>query len=127
MTAQANATAILALLNTALSPKVAYDLDDIPSPRPAEYVEIGLSRRFGALARSSGGKGRTGYRVTIRAVSQASVVNARNSLEKSRAALEFARLSVGGETSTPVEFETEDPAQYDEGWFSGLLVFTYVI
>ena len=33
------AVAVLAALNTALSPKVAYDMDDVPATRPDEYVE----------------------------------------------------------------------------------------
>lgn len=128
MTANANAAAILTLLNTALPAGVdAYEINKVPATRPTEYVDISLGRRFGGERRASSQAWLTGYRVTVRAVSQTSVVNARTTLETCRAALEYARLSVSGETSTPVQFETEDPASFDAGWFSGLVAFTYTI
>lgn len=127
MTAQQQATAVLAALNAALTPKVAYDLDKVPATRPAEYVEVTVSRRHGGEFRQCGDIGTVGYRVTVRAISRVSVSNVRASLEKCRSALEFASLTVGDESTTPIQFETEDPAGYDDGWFSGLVTFTYVI
>ena len=127
MTAQANADAILAALNTALSPRKAYDLDKVPPTRPPQYVEVTLSRRFGGTQRLSSQIATGGYRLTVRAVSQTTISSVRGDLEKCRAALEFKRLDVGGFTTTPIQFETEDPAASDEGWFSGLLVFTFAI
>lgn len=127
MTAQDVATASLAALDAALAPRKAYDLDKVPSPRPPQYVEITLSRMFGGEQRACGGIATVGYRLTVRAVSQSTVSSVRTDLEKCRAALEFNRLTVGGKTSTPIQFETEDPAGYDDGWFSGLLTFTFVL
>lgn len=127
VTAQAQTSAILAALNAALAPKVAYDLNDVPATRPAEYVEVTASRRFGGERRMTQQTGVTGWRVTVRGVSQISVANVRKSLETCRAALEFKHLTVAGETSTGIQFEAEDPATPDEGWFSGLLAFTYTI
>lgn len=127
MTAQAQMDAVLAALNTALAPKVAYDLDDVPSPRPSEYVEVTVTRRFGGERRLCQRTGLSGWRITVRGVSQASASNARNSLEKCRGALEFKPLIVAGETSTGVQFETSDPPEPDEGWFSGLDAYTYTI
>lgn len=127
MTTEANATAVLAAINAQFSSTHAYDLDKVPSPRPAEYVEVAISRRFGGNLKQGGSMNVVGYRVTCRAVSQVSVTNARNSLEKCRIALEFKRLTVGDEQTTPIQFETEDPADGDDGWFSGLLAFTYCI
>lgn len=128
MTAQAQAEALLAKLNTALPAAVrAFDLDEVPTPRPREYVEITLSRRFGGSRRLCQRTGITGWRVTVRAVSQASVSNVRKSLETCRKALEFQQLTASGETSTGIQFETEDPADPDDGWFSGLHAYTYTI
>lgn len=128
MTAQAQATAVLAALNAALPASVrAYDLDDVPSPRPANYVEVTISRRFGGERRLTQQTGVIGWRIAMRAVSQTSVGNARVALERCRKALEFKPLTVAGETSTGVQFETEDPADYDDGWFSGLYAMTYTI
>lgn len=127
MTAQQTAAAILAVLNPALDPRQAFELDEVPAERPSEYVEITLTRMFGGQRRNCGGIGTTGYRLTARAVSQFAVSNVRKSLETCRAELEFLRLVVGDRTSTPLQFETEDPAAYDDGWFSGLHAYTFVI
>lgn len=127
MTAQEQATAVLAAINAQFTTTRAYDLADVPSPRPAEYIEVTVSRRFGGALKQGGSMDVVGYRVTVRAVSQTSITNVRNSLEKCRAALEFKRLSIGGGQTTPIQFETEDPAAPDEGWFSGLEVYTYAI
>lgn len=120
-------TAVLAAINAQFSSTRAYDLDKVPSPRPAEYIEVTISRRFGGNLNMGGSMSVVGYRATCRAVSQTSVSNARNSLEKCRAALEFKRLVVAGKSTTPIQFETEDPAAYDDGWFSGLLSFAYAL
>lgn len=126
MTAQENATAVLAALNASLTPKVAYDYDEVPAERPDNYVEISVSRRFGGEPRLTGRKGSTGWRVTTRAVSRY-VSDARLMQEKCRTALEYVRLTVGGETTTPIDFESEDPVGPDDGWFSGLITWTYVL
>lgn len=128
MSANTNATAILTLLNGALPAEVrAYEIDQVPSPRPTEYVDISLARRFGGERRASSQLGITGYRVTIRATSETAPANVRQTIATCRAALEYARLSVGGEVSTPVQFETEDPAGADDGWFSGVDAYTFTI
>lgn len=127
MTAQANATALLATLTTALAPQKVYELHQVPTTRPPNYVEFALSRRFGGEFKQSGDVGTTGYRITLRAVAQSSVTAAREDLEKCRAALENTSLTVGADATTPIQFETEDPVAADNGWFSGLMSFTYVI
>lgn len=128
MTAQDQAVAVVAAFNGALPTQTrAFDLDEVPTVRPKEYVEVTVSRIFGGVSRVSSNQYLKGYRVTARGVSQISVSNVRSSLEKCRSAVEFKRLTVGSQQSTPVQFETEDPAAADEGRFSGLLVFTYAI
>lgn len=130
MTANANMAAVLTLLNAALPSGVdAYDLDEVPKTRPTEYVDAVLGRRFGGEneRRASSHLWLTGYRLTVRATSETSVMGVRTSLEACRAALEYQRLVVGGETSTPIQFETEDPPGSDSGWFSGVMAFTYTI
>ena len=127
MTAAENATALLAVLNAAVAPRKVYTLDKVPSPRPANYVEIGLSRRFGGERKMSTDITPKFYRLTVRSVAQMSTNAVQDDLEKCRAALEFQRITVDGRSSTPIQFETEDPAEPDGTWFSGLLVFTYTI
>lgn len=122
-----NAEAVLALINAALNPRShAYDVDAIPETRPADYVEVSVSRRYGGSPRLDGLRGAVGWRVTARAVST-NVANARLMHEKTRAALEYRRVVAGGRTSTPVQFETSEPVGPDDGWFSGLTSYTYTI
>lgn len=128
MTAQENVAALLARIGPVLPEKCEpYDLGKVPSPRPSEFVELALTRRFGGSLNLAGSMSVVGYRFTIAAVSQASIANARNSLEKCRAELEFSRLVVAGKTSTPIQFETEDEADYGSGWFSQYAAFTYAL
>lgn len=125
-TAQACVTEILARLNAALTP-TAYDLGKVPTSRPAEFVEIALSRRVGGEPRACSFIGTTSYRLTVAAVSQVTVANVRNSLERVRADLEFSALVVGSESSTPIQFETDDEADYGAGWFSEYMAFTFTL
>lgn len=127
MTAAENAAALLAVLNAAVSPRKVYELHQVPTTRPPNYVEMTLSRRFGGEFKQCGDVGTTSYRVTLRAVAQMSVTAARDDLEKCRAALENVALVVGSDATTPIQFETEDPVATDNGWFSGLMAFTYVV
>ena len=128
MTAQATLVAALAAMNTDLPDSVpAYDLNDVPSPRPAEYVTALLLRRQGARLNTGGSTGVVGYRLLVRAVSRTSPDNVRKSLETCRAALEFKRLTVGTQTSTPVQFETEDDMGSDDGWFAAYVDYTFTL
>lgn len=127
MSANEQSTAVLAALTTALSPKVPYLLHAVPSPRPSEYVAVVVSRRFGGNLNLGAQMGITGYRISVEAVSEQSGTNAAVSLEKCRAALEFVRLTVGGKSTTPIQYEAETPIDYDDGWFSGVMQFTYTV
>jgi hypothetical protein len=128
VTEEANATAVIATLNAALPTSVrAYDLDELPATRPDNYVEVTVSRRFGGQQRNTAQATTQGWRITTRSVSSVSVFNARKNAETVRAALEFARLSVGGSTTTPVQFETAETVGDDDGWWSGLTTWTYAL
>jgi hypothetical protein len=123
-----HAAAVVAKLNAALPAQVrAYDFDELPATRPANYIEVTVSRRFGGEQRSVASSTRGGWRVTTRSVSSVSVSNARKNAETVRAALESARLTVSSKKSTPVQFETADPIEPDDGWWSGLTAWTYAL
>lgn len=127
MTAQQTATALLAVINAAATP-TAYDgPDKVPTPRPSEYIAITLTRMFGGVQRGCGTKALTGYRLGVIAVSEQSITNVRSSLEASRGALEYLRLTVGARTSTPIQFETETAAATKDGWSEGRQFFTLCI
>ncbi len=131
-TEEAHAAAVLALLNTALTASFdasvrAYDLDEVSrlTTKPKRYVEVEVYRRFGDGARLCGGKPTDLWRVLTRYVSD-TVTNSRALREASRGALEMARVSVGGATTTPVQFETASSIQQDnEHWWTGQDAWTY--
>lgn len=127
MSEQQQVDAILSLLNAALAPKVAYEVDTVPSPRPSEYVEVQIARRFGGQIRTCGAKATTGWRVTVYGISQYAVSDARLMLDKCRTALEYRRLQVGVATSTPAQFDAAGPISPDDGWFSGWHDYTFTI
>lgn len=122
-----HATAVVARLNAVLPAAVrAYDIDDVPAEKPSKYVEVTVSRRFGGVLRTAA-TSTGGWRVTTRVVDQTSISNARLTANTVRTALEFYRLSVGGKTSTPTQFETAEVIGPDDGWWSGLTAWTYTL
>jgi hypothetical protein len=129
---ETHAVAVLAVIDAALAamtvPRHAYDLDTLArlATKPADYVEVTVSRRAGADRRACGATERGGWRVTTRAVGQTET-NARLMLERTRGALEYKRLTVGGEVSTPIQFESEEVIGPDENLWTGLMAWTYAI
>lgn len=124
---QEQVDAVLAALNAALAPKVAYDVGDVPLDRPNEYVEVFLTRRYGGNQKASGHKALTLWRITVRAVSRSSTNNVRLMLDKCREALEFRSLPVGADATTSIQFENARTIAPDEGWFTGAANYTYSI
>lgn len=125
MSEELHATAVKAAVNAAIAPVVCYDVDEIPSPRPDNYVEVTLSRRYGAERVMTGHRSTTGWRVTTRYVTR-TVTNARDLRATICAALDEQRLTVDGALTSPIELETSTPIGSDDSWFTGLDVFTYI-
>lgn len=125
-TEEQHATAIKAALTAQTA--APYDLDDLKalSSPPASYVEVTVSRRAGAPLRNPGSTGRTGWRITTRSVAK-TVSNAREMRKRTATALLYARLTVDGDKTTPIQFEGEEPIGDDDGWYSGLSTWTYAI
>lgn len=128
MSTATNLDTIVEALNAALPTKCrAYSLGKVPATRPAEYVEVVVTRRFGGNPKASAVSDVAGYRTLLRAVSQASVDNVHKTLETCRAALEFQCLLVADRVTTPIQFETARPAGPDNGWFSGTEQYTHAL
>ena len=123
--------ALLALVNANLgamaTPREAYTPDTAPTTG-GNYVTVLLTRRFGGNGRLSAAKlTPSAWRVIVRAVGVGEN-NALVLLARASQALEDARVSAGGMTSTKVRFETEDPVgedEYDQSLYSGARNFTY--
>lgn len=104
----------------------AYAVGYVPGTKPQSYNEVFVHRRFGGNKRTSDPVPETiPYRALIRSIGKSH----NNALEMRRLAglLEGTTLTVGGEESTPLEFETSEPVGLDDGWFSGTLQLTYSI
>lgn len=120
-------TAALTAVNDALPAAVrACEPSEVPGTRPAEFVVVTLARRSGGTARA-GRHSTTGWALYLMAASSTSEANARNTLEKARAALENVVLTVGSESSTPVTFANARPVSPDDGWFSGSAVYHFAL
>jgi hypothetical protein len=128
VTEETHAAAVIAALNTVLTPRQAYDYDTVQTmpTKPAQYVAISLSRRYGEGGRVGGTKGIDLWRLTTRYVAN-TVTNARTLRADTVQALEEVRLTVGSSTTTPIQFETAIPIEPDDDWWSGLDSWTYAL
>lgn len=116
---------IQAVLNTGFSsPVKVLDLDDVGPLKPEDYVELTLTRRYGGVQRADGYVGTAGWRIGTRVVSR-TVTNARKLRKHVTTALENVNITVSGQKTTPVLFETEEPIGLDDGYQSGLTSWTY--
>jgi hypothetical protein len=123
----AHYTAVLGALNAVLpATHKAYRMGDpaIVTDNASAYTEVVISRRFGGIARADSTLDSDLIRAMTRAVAK-SQADADNQATKNRAALEYASLSIGGVTTTPIQFETEDPVAPDDGWYSGATSWSY--
>lgn len=128
MSDAAHLAAVLTAINASLSgSRTAYAVDDVPTPRPAEYVEVVVARRAGETPRFVGRTGRTGWRVVTRPCSSVSMANVSRMQAEVADALDGTNLLVGSEYSTPVVFETADPVTADENWLSAPTAWTYAL
>lgn len=125
-TEEQHATAIKAALTAQLA--APYDLDDAKALTaiPNAYTEVMVSPRSGAPLRNPGSTGRRGWRIATRQVGS-TVSNAREMRKRTHAALEFVRLTVGGDVTTPIQFEGAELIGEDDGYWSGLETWTYAI
>lgn len=93
MTEKEQAEAILAAINAAIAPAVAYEYDKVPGAfgnagtRPIRFATIAITRRFVDKRRASGEVSTNGYRLVVRYAAKATN-DARNMRDKSNAALE---------------------------------------
>lgn len=104
-------------------PKTLQDLKT-KDPERLYYNEITVSDRYGdGQLRLGVWLGTGGYRITTRAVG-ATEDAAYQMRELARTALEYAVLTIGDVTTTPVMFETAEQIAEDDGWWSGLTTWT---
>lgn len=121
MTEQEQATAILAAINAAIAPNVAYEYGKVPGTNgntgtePASYMVVALSRRYVPERRASGEVTVRGGRLSTRYIAK-SVVNAREMRRRTTEVLEDKALTTTAGDVGPFVFESADPFQPDEGY-----------
>ena len=122
-TEQDHADAILAALTAAGA--VPYLLGKVPATPPDYYTEVTVERRFIEEPRATVGDPRRGWRFTTRAVARKET-NARV-LRAKADAIENQRLTVAGQLTTKVRFETSETIGDDNDWWTGLTTWTYLL
>lgn len=124
MTEKEQAEAILAAINAAIAPTVAYEYDKVPGAygnagtRPLRFAAIAISRRYVGKKRGSGEVSTNGYRIQVRYAAKATN-DARNMREKTTAVLEDKILTSEAGEVGPFVFETSQAFGPDDGYQSG--------
>jgi hypothetical protein len=120
-----HAAAVIAALEAA-NP---YEVDDLKELKrlPDFYTEVTLSPRFGGgPRRQTAQEGTQSYRIITRYVATR-VASARELRRRTKAALQDVCLTIDGERTTPIQFETGDVISADEGYYSGADFWTYTL
>ena len=121
MTENEQAVAILAVLNAAIAPAVAYEPGKVPGTNgnagtePAKYVLVSLSRRYVDSRRAGGDVMLPGGRLGTRYIAK-SVADGRNMRRLVTAVLENQVITTDAGEVGPFTFETSDPFQSDESY-----------
>lgn len=127
--ARPHITAIKAALDAATTAGV-YEYDEVPGANgntgaePSKYLVVSLERRFLAANRMTAQSGVTGWRVAVRAVAD-TVTNTELLLSQAATALNEQRLSVGGKSTEPIQFEVANAAQWDSPRYTAVATYTY--
>lgn len=130
MTETEQAAAILAALNDALAPAVAYELSKVPGAsgnagtEPAKYAVVSIARRYTDSRRGSGEVSLNGYRLTVRYIAK-SIGDARTMRARGTAALEDQIIVADAGEIGPFVFESSDAFRPDEGYQVGDDAFTF--
>ena len=118
MTENEQAAAILAALNAALSPVVAYEYGKVPGANgnagtePARYAVVTVSRRYVPERRASGYVSVPGGRLGVRYIAKAAI-DVRNMRRLAAEVIEDQILTTDAGEVGPFTFESGDPARPD--------------
>ncbi|GAA4120485.1 hypothetical protein GCM10022215_24170 [Nocardioides fonticola] len=93
---------------------------------PAMYALIDIQRDPVTARRLTGGAGRSRWVLSVRGVG-GTVAEAEWILTRATVALEETRLSVDGRRTTPLQLDDSRSVRPDDGRFSGLRSWTYVL
>jgi len=119
MTENEQAAAILAAINAAIAPAVAYEYGKVPGTNgnagsePTKYVLVAISRRYVPERRASGEVTVPGGRLSTRYIAK-SVADGRTMRQRTTDVLEDKILTTAAGEVGPFVFESGDPFQPDE-------------
>ncbi len=131
-----HASALRATVDARLGEHRAYDYDGVPGsplaatealrnqPLPDLYALVTVERRPVFTLRSTAQAGRSSWRVTVGCVGR-TVNESRWVMARTYEALDQARVSVGGQTTSPLQFEVADAPEHNDGRFYGRVAYTY--
>lgn len=128
--ARTHATAIKAALSSL--PVTVYEYDNVPGSNgnggtvPQNFLILAVERRFGGNLRNSARSSVSGWRFSLRSVG-ATVSNARKLLADSAALLNESRLTVGGESTTRIQYESGQAPAWDDGHYSAVDFYVYAL
>lgn len=123
---RAHRTAIVAAIAAHEDDLPVYDFNSVPATPPAIFVILGIERTFLDPSRMVGLASRSRWRAITRYVGR-TVDEARWADLKLTDALDGARLSISGFTSTPVQHESSTMPVLDEGRYWGESMRNYVL
>lgn len=127
-----HAAAIKAAVNAELGDVECYEYDEVPGvngndgTEPRKYAVFSIERRYNPNLNLGAKAGTGGWRAAVRAVGT-TVDEARWVMFKTALALNEARLSIGSARTTPIQFESDQAPEYDDGRFAGLALYTYAL
>lgn len=130
MTEKDQATSILAALNAALDPTVAYDLDKVPGvngnagTRPTKFATISISEKYEGKRRGSGETSVEGFRIVVRYAAK-STNDARNMRALTKATLSEKTVGSGANEIGPFVFQSSQAIAPDDGYQSGSDTYTF--
>jgi ribosomal protein L7/L12 len=126
MSEKAHLDAVVALLTAEdARPFTLQQLKDLGTALPEQYNEVQVAQRFGSGPRRAGAPSAvTQWRVLVRSVAK-KYGNAQEMRKRADAALQEAKVTVGGEDFFIERSVSDDPIGEDDGWWSGVSEFAY--
>lgn len=123
-------TAVKVAVKALLGPNDVYDYRQVPGSDgnagvlPNIYVLVSVERRYNPQLRVSAQAGVTGWRLQTVGVGR-TADECRWAMFKTATALNERTLAVGSDVTTPLQLESEDAPQWDDGRFSALARWTF--
>ena len=128
-----HATAVRAAVTASLAPSwTAYDYGKVPGSDgnagslPSIYALVSVERRYNPNLRLSAQAGQAGWRIAVRVVGR-TADEARWAMARTADALNEKRLTIAGRSTTPIQFESEQTPELDNGRYSALALYTYAL